>query len=670
MHDRYINEVFGKGGLLSQCLPNYELRQGQVDLANAFDKAIKEQHHILAEGPTGVGKSFGYLVPAIYHVALGLSGRYKRAVVVTANIALQEQLVKKDLPTLKEILPWNFSFGLLKGRNNYLCLRAFNKLVSSNLHKADLDLQRVVEWERETRTGDKSEITFHTRWWPEVSSSHEHCLGNSCASHETCWASLASTRAKRCDIVVLNYHVRMIADGLATPLHDIMICDEGHDIPDIARNVLGWTITQYTFRYISGWLKKHDAKLAEALDNEAQLLFELVKKILDSNLDSNKNNSKKYVKPIKRITQEVWFDAKALMSLLSQTILKAAPVVEEFQESKIKSERRKAKKAANAFKAAKQCIDRLQHALELDPSWVFWLEDKGKGRRAIEARPIEVNGILPMLLFDKANSVGVISATMTVGHSFDFIRHEIGVPNSADTIIASSPFNLKQQGIIAIPKGIPEPPSGPKADRVPFQEGLVKCAETLIKLCGGRTLLLFTSWVNLNYVHESLLDMNLGVRILKQGDMESKVELLEEFKNDEHSVLLGVASFWQGIDVPGNALVGLMIDKIPFQVPDHPVEQARQELLKGARRSYFFEVSVPRAAILLRQGLGRLIRTTKDVGVIILADRRIETKRFSYGGTIARSLPDFSWSPGPRALRSFLQSHSVQPLSQEGFSGP
>lgn len=650
----YIDDIFERGGAFDEKLPNYEVRPGQIELARAFDRAIEAKRPLMAEGPTGVGKSFAYLVPAIYRSAVEKTGR---AIVVTANIALQEQLVKKDLPFLKTVLPWPFTFGLAKGRNNYLCLHKRQEIAEKlafdddglptgggGLKSADelYELRDNWRWTFETDSGDKSDCPAGVSniWW-RLSSSQDDCLGNGCPHGKVCWANLARRRAMGSDVVVMNYHLRFVGEGAMTPEHAVMICDEAHETANIARDFLGWTLTVNQVNRIAHWLSRNtnNAALAGRLRDVAARFFMDIAEMMDRQL-------------IHRLYDPDWADVTELVECLSRAdkiAMEEAEIIkadmrEAYGEEELKRLKTQKARAERIADNALTLAGRFDTATKLSKEdWVFWTtHDPKRKRYTVEARPVEVADIISDMFFPNAShSIMLISATMTSGGSFKYVRDQLGVPEEAGEIVAPSPFDLKEQGLLLVPTEMSPPPKyGDKQGELAFQNDICYYSEELIQMCGGRCLLLFSSWKNLNYVHNYLSksDSCRELTLLKQGE-RPRMKLVAEFKEDETSVLMGVASFWTGVDIPGRSLTGLLIDKIPFGSPSDPVNKAVDELLKSRGRNVFMERAVPEATIKLRQGAGRLIRTRSDIGIVVITDTRLLTT--GYGDGIVASLPEF-----------------------------
>lgn len=641
-----IDDILGEGGVLAGELPGYEVRPGQVELARAIDSSIDDGRFLVAEGPTGIGKSFAYLVPSIVKLC---NKTISKVIVATANIALQEQLMEKDLPELERMLigraNYGFTYGLLKGRNNYLCRLKLQEYRGGQqtLDRDELRMDKeLLAWAQRTRTGDKSELSFETRRWPMLSASGGECLGRKCPNSRTCFANIARREAIKQDIVVCNYHVLLKA-RLMIPEHDVLICDEAHDLEDVARSALGWKISQWTFRNIADWVRPHQGEqgnLSSRIKTAASVLFEDVQEAL-----GKWDNF--------RLQEADWANgADALIELLKRVSSAAARVANnaknEVEEGRAEAMNTLVTDTINQLHAAK--------TLEND-KWVFWLsrEKGGRGRKDrffIQGAPILVDKILPEVLYQIPTAV-FISATMTSGNSFEYVREQLGIPENAGELIAPSPFDLKKQGILIVPRDMPLPDTSSVVAAEEFYDAVADYAIELIQMCGGRSLLLFTSWRSLNHVYNRLKNVDFPFPIYKQGDAP-RTKLLEKFKLEVQSVLLGVASFWQGVDVPGESLTGLMIDKIPFPVPTDPIQAAIGDYIQQQGGSSFFDRSVPHATIALSQGIGRLIRTKKDKGVAMILDKRLITKE--YGGSIIRALPRFRKVKKFESAEGFLNS--------------
>ncbi|MBI3184688.1 MAG: helicase [Myxococcales bacterium] len=615
----YLEDVFGEGGAFARAFPGYERREPQVRLAMAVDAAIANGGHLLAEGPCGTGKAFAYSVPAAYHARH--SGR--RVVIATANIALQEQLVVKDLPALQRALPWPFTFALLKGRNNYACWDRYYEAQAraelGELFGEEEACRRIVEWIKETKTGDVSELDFvpAPAVWSRFSIGAEDCKGQDCSSYGDCFSVRARRLAAEADIVVCNYHLlfahlqvkSLTGQDIVLPEHDVLICDEGHRMAEVARDFLGYQVSFHVVRRVASALGDlRQKELAGKLREAGEAFFRRL---------ADHARSPAYRVRLRRPGE---VDAGPLPALLgsAESLLEAAALAAEDDPDRRATLRR-------AARQARQGRERIGDALELeDGNAVCFIELDDRGHARLCSKPIDVSGRLREELFGATRTVVVTSATLSTDSNFEFVRRELGLPEDADEVIVESPFDFPSQALLAIPEGLPEPndPGFPKAAG--------EVIHSVVEALDGRTLGLFTSYRVLNAVAQYIAGN--GRRVLKQGDMPRN-RLVEAFKAQPGTVLLGTESFWTGIDVPGDALQAVVIDRLPFPTPDDPLMDAICE--RNPR--WFADVSVPRAIIALKQGFGRLIRSRADRGAVVILDRRLADK--SYGRRFLRSLP-------------------------------
>jgi ATP-dependent DNA helicase DinG len=634
----YLEQAFGRGGWLAAHLTGYEPRTGQLTLARAIDAAMTERGHLLGEGPCGVGKVFAYGVPAVYHA----TQRGKRVVIATANIALEEQLVKRDLPLLQRVLPWPFSFALLKGRNNFLCLDRHEESVARGelLRRAgdehDRQVRAIDAWAGRTTTGDVSELPFvpKPQLWSKFAVGADECKGKDCPQHRQCFSERAKAAAHKAHITVTNYHLlfahlalrRQAGVDLVLPPFDLLILDEGHEAAEIAREFFGFSVSERTLQLLAGYAEKKfgQPKLARALREHARAFFERVVAVA---------HSPDYRR---RLRAAGFADSSDLGSDLTAL---AGHAGARANDGRLDKEARKT--ASNVHRLAHAVRDHLDEALALrDPNKVYWIEHGADERARLRAKTIDVSALLREEVFGHTPTV-VVSATLTTAGGFDFIRRELGAPESAKELIVPSPFDFARQALIVLPDGLPDPRDA----------GFIGAAgaafEEVVEQCGGRTLGLFTSYKNLNAIYARITAC--GYRVLRQGD-QPRTELARLFREDVTSVLLGTDSFWTGIDVPGEALTGLVLDKLPFPNPVEPVVDA----LCARDKDAFFNFMIPQAILKFRQGIGRLIRSQSDVGVIVVLDPRIRTK--PYGKLFMRSLPPaMRWTKRLDIIDGFLR---------------
>ena len=632
--DDYLHNVFGPGGLLARRFEGYMPRPGQIELAQAVDVALEDGEHLMAEAPTGTGKSIGYGVPASYHAAR----KGRRVVIATANIALQEQLVGKDLPLLAGLLPWRFEFALLKGKNNYLCHdRLYQEEAEGTLDLLDDPgdgpmLDELLQWARCTEKGDVSELPFAPpyRLWRRFSTTSDECKGSDCRFRDECCSLRARAVAQEAQVVVCNYHIlfahlqvrEATGQDLVLPPFDVAILDEAHKAADIARDFFGFQVTAGAVRWATRLLKKTgEARFQQAIAQEAERFFDRLARY---------RSCPTYRRRLRVPDSVPWSRHHDHLDEAASAYVEAAAGAGD------KDQR------AELQRAAARCetlADHLRQAMTLaDPGAVAFIEDNARGQAVLRSKPIEVAERLRQTLFDQAHSVVLTSATLTTGGSFDHIVREVGVPQPR-LLSVESPFDLRRQALLVVPADMPEP------NDPAFPAAVASTVAEVLELAEGRTLGLFTSYRNLNATYERV--RGNGHRVLRQGDMP-RTALVEEFRRDVRSVLLGTESFWAGVDVPGEALSCVIIDRLPFPSPDDPVLDAISE----RDRQWFRSYSLPRAVIAFKQGFGRLIRTTSDRGVVVVLDRRLVTK--SYGRMFTGSLPPMLKSQRLDNIQRFL----------------
>ncbi|ACY13435.1 ATP-dependent DNA helicase [Haliangium ochraceum] len=642
----YIDTVFGPDGLLADRFPAYAPRPGQISLARAVDAAIADGEHLLAEAPTGTGKSLAYAVPASYHAAHnGL-----RVVLATSSINLQEQLAAKDLPFLEGILPWPVRFALLKGKRNYLCLSRLQEAKKDGFVfdiSSDIEMKRSIhDWASETKTGDKSELSFEPpdRIWENYSTSAEECKGRDCRYYSECFATKARAEAEKADIIVSNYHLLCVhlqlreatGQDLVLPKFDVAVCDEGHKLADIARDFFGFRVTPGSLRWLAKRIQDKDhASLALALDVESRDFFEAL---------HGYQRSDAYKCRLRQIEPVPYLNLHGLLreiaDFFGQTRNSAPdPGMDGFdaetQAARIDDLAEAQRTAARAALLA----DNLSAAMELaNKDFVYYLEELPKGGVALCGKPIEVNEQLRTTFFDQTQSTIVTSATLTAGDSFDYVRKDLGVPSPRELVV-DSPFDFRKQVLFIVPDCVIDP-RGPG-----FPTCVAWTVEQAVRLAGGRTLGLFTSYRNLDTAYARIADC--GYRVLRQGD-KPRTQLVDEFRRDVKSVLLGTESFWAGVDVQGEALSCVVIDRLPFPPPNDPVIDA----LKERGGNSFLSASLPRAIIAFKQGFGRLIRASDDRGVVVVLDERLYTT--FYGRAFLRSLPAMRKSRTLEDVQTFL----------------
>lgn len=582
------------------------------------------------------GKSMAYGVVASRYAV----EQNKRVVIATANIALQEQLVGKDLPTLAELLPWQFKFAQLKGRSNYLCRdrsehssrRGFLRVLNRSEQE---QIDYILDWAQHTSTGDVSELPLvpDPGVWSRLSVGADECKGDGCDYRDDCFAERSRAAAQGAHILVTNHHLLLAhlavrrhtgADQVLPPF-DAVILDEAHEAASIAREFFGFVVSEFTFVRLAAAAEDLGLpELARELPTLAARQFAALAEYARAHPDE-----RRLTEPA--VAPDAW--------LLEWTRMLERVATKRADESSLpKKERALARSIA---RRAATAAAHLQEALELgDTNKVYWIELNDKGRAKLCAKPIEVGQLLRTELFDRCPSVSLVSATLTTSGTFEFVRREVGVPDEAVEVVAETPFDFMSQALFIVPRGMPA------YDHPEFVDAVAAAMERVVRACDGRTLGLFTSYRSLNAVYERLRGTTEH-RLLRQGDMP-RGELTRIFKEDVGSVLLGTNSFWTGIDVPGEALRAVVIDKLPFQRLDDPVTAA----IRARDREWFRRYYLPQAIIAFRQGAGRLIRSKEDFGVIVLLDKRVETT--NYGPQFLASLPEMETSDHLESIAGFL----------------
>lgn len=644
----YIDATFDAKGPLARHLEGYQPRAGQVAMAHAVERSLRERRDLLVEAPTGIGKSIAYGVPAAYWGSQSNKDDdtpRERVLIVTANIALQEQLVTKDLPFLADVLPVDFSFALCKGKSNYLCTEAYEEAKSEGSliqlgHQEDPKLQALLDWAAETASGDKSELPFEPPYamWSLVSTTADDCDGSLCSHYEegSCFWKAAKLAAVDADILVCNYHLlyaHLMVQRATGGEHGVLphfiyiIMDEAHRAADIAREAFGVRFTAASVgRLGSHLLSLGQGRMRQRLVDEADGFFKALYAHHES-LDYKVRLRTPYVVH----TDSLFAVLHEVHSVYDMAAASITVVTKE--DAKRRSRLKTLRDRCRTVEAGIGDLMAL-----CDENLVSYIEGT-KGTAALRGKPIVVADILHDLIFSKKTCV-LTSATMTSAGSFDFVMQESGVDAGADTLTVESPFNYMEQCQLVVHSSMPEPndPGYPVA--------VADSVAEIIKLADGRVLGLFTSYRNLNAAYARVQD--IGYRVLRQGDMP-RTKLVMEFRKDVRSVLLGTESFWSGVDIPGEALSCVVIDRLPFPSPGDPVVDV---LSARDKWGTFHGYSIPRAIIAFRQGCGRLIRRTTDRGVIVVLDRRLTSK--PYGTKFRNSLPFMVTTMSLDAVGHFL----------------
>jgi ATP-dependent DNA helicase DinG len=628
-----LHEFFAPGGILASSSLPYEYRPGQLEMAKAVEKAFNERRHLIVEAGTGTGKTLAYLLPALR------TGR--RVIISTGTKALQDQLYFRDIPFLESLLG-PLAVCYMKGRANYLCRYKLTALRSqpilSGLEEID-QYRQIAAWEAETETGDRSELNElpeSSALWHKLDARTEACLGSTCPDYSRCFITEMRRRAQESDIIIVNHHlffadlsVRQEAAGAPDagilPEAAMVVFDEAHELEEIASNYFGLSVSNIRFEELA---RDTDAvlrgkeggdklpALTQQLRDRARLFF--------SELPMSGDGRQPFE------GREEYLETNGDLYLSVRATLRR--MEDEIAEMKGVDE------APGIRKRVARLRTELEFLLESTAhNMVYWMERRAAGglrqqgrTTFLQATPIDVSELLGEQVFEVIPSVVLASATLTVGGGFQHIRKRIGLEDAREMVVPSH-FDYAKQAMLYLPPSMPDP-------REPdFPAAAAEVIRRVLEISKGRAFCLFTSYSQMRDLYERLMPV-LDYPILLHGTAPRKA-LLEEFRSTPGAVLFGTSSFWQGVDVQGESLSCVIIDKLPFAVPSDPVVQARMKAIEESGGKPFFDYQVPAAVLTLKQGFGRLIRSLEDRGLLVLLDPRI--KRKQYGKTFLDSLPPY-----------------------------
>jgi ATP-dependent DNA helicase DinG len=641
-------KMFGETGTIALAMQTaYERRPQQSEMAAAVEKALENRTHLIVEAGTGVGKSLAYLVPLV----LRAREENQRAVVATYTKALQQQLVDKDLPFLRSVLG-DFRYALCVGGENYLCLRRFDHLRIGNLYEQNEiePLNRLFAWSTMTRTGLRSELDIEPSpgLWGKACRQADLCFGRDCSFYKDCFYLKAKAIEQQAHILVANHHLffaDMATGGNVLPLHKVVVFDEAHQIENVATDYLGVEVTNFSVRYLLDTLLSRRTRrgLLTRLtiqDPDTQIVHGMVDglRVIADNFFLNLQPLllKEPALRIRRKNIVPDLLSGPLMELRDALLQLRAGSQEE--ELEIKALANRAQSFATAVRV------NLEQSAD---GFVYWAERENQRYRLV-ASPIDVAETLREHLFGKTDTVVLTSATLSAAGAFTYIKKRLGLDTPMELIL-DSPFDFENQALLYVASGLDD------QQACGYQEKFDAELCAVLSVTQGKTLVLFTSYGQLKKSAETLRREMPGLGFLCQGEMPP-YRLIEQFKGQPAAVLMGTASFWQGIDIPGDALQCVVIAKLPFAVPDEPIVEARMERLKNP----FFEYQVPQAVLLFRQGFGRLIRTKTDRGAVVVLDSRIKTK--GYGKWFLRSVPKCRITDEREELRKFFEELRVNQL--------
>jgi ATP-dependent DNA helicase DinG len=631
-----LNQFFGPGGVLSQTHPAYEFRRGQLQMAQAVERALEERRHLIVEAGTGTGKTLAYLMPVIR------SG--KRVIISTGTKNLQEQLFHKDVPFLEQALypegNRKISVCYMKGRNNYLCRKKLYDLTGQPVLNGLDEIEQyraIAAWEENTASGDRSELASlpeASALWHKLDARADTCLGQKCSAWDKCFVTEMHRRGMESDIIIVNHHlffadlaIKQQADGAPDagilPEAGAVIFDEAHELEDVAGNYFGISVSaarlEELCRDIEASLQRNrmytsgPSGAIKSLRDRSGFFFSLLPEgegrfSFENRREFLEENGEEFL-GLQRALTHIGAELENLPS--------------------------KPEEVYAFSRRAQELQVQIGFAMESeDRNTVFWIERRRTGREklnvSLQATPIDVGSVLRECLWSKLDTVVLTSATLAVGGGFDYIRQRLGIEHAKDLVLPSH-FDYPNQAILYVPPDLPDP-------RTP--QFSVKAADRirkLLEITRGRAFVLFTSYAQMRDIYQRLLG-EVEFPMLLQGDAP-KSALLEEFRLTPNCVLFATSSFWQGVDVQGEQLSCVIIDRLPFAVPSDPVVAARVKAVDADGGNAFFEYQVPAAVITLKQGFGRLIRSLHDRGLLVLLDNRILKKQ--YGRVFVESLPNY-----------------------------
>jgi len=644
-----LYQFFAPGGVLSRTHPAYEFRRGQLQMAQAVEEALEQRRHLIIEAGTGTGKTLAYLVPVIR------SG--KRVIISTGTKNLQEQLFNKDIPFLEQALYPNGEGKLnvcyMKGRNNYLCRKKLYDLtdqpVLSGLEEIE-HYRAIAAWEKATHTGDRAELASlpeASALWHKLDARSDTCLGQKCSSWENCFITEMHRRAMESDIIIVNHHLffadlaikqqaEYAPDAGILPEVGAVIFDEAHELEDVAGSYFGVTVSNARFEELcrdveislqrNHMLSATISGATKSLRERSMFFFALMPQ----------GDGRFAFENRREFMEENGDEFLSLQNALTRL------------RADLENMPSKPEEVFNFSRRAQELQVQLGFLMESeDPNTVFWIERRRGGREKsnvfLQATPIDVAPILKTTVFEKLDCAVLTSATLAVGGGFEYMKRRLGLEHTREVVLPSH-FDYQSQAILYVPPDLPDP-------RTPqFASKAADRIRRMLEITRGRAFVLFTSYAQMNEIYQRLLG-ELEYPMLLQGDAP-KSALLEEFRLTPNAVLFATSSFWQGVDVQGEQLSCVIIDRLPFAVPSDPVVAARVKSIDAEGGNAFFQYQVPAAVITLKQGFGRLIRSLHDRGLLALLDNRILKKQ--YGKVFVESLPNYRRTTDIKQVEQFF----------------
>ncbi len=634
-----MRDIFGPGGLLDRCMiGGYEHRPAQLQMAEAVHDAFANHHHAIVEAGTGTGKTLAYLLPAI------CSGR--RVVISTATKSLQEQLYQKDVPFLQRHFAQDLKVAVMKGRNNFLCRTKLHSMADQPMLRGmeEVDAFRQIrDWAKLTETGDRSELTFlpdDSELWSRIDARRDTCTGQKCPEYNQCFVTAMHQRAKDADLIIVNHHL-FFADlalkhddfGSILPEYSAVVFDEAHEMEDVASDYFGQQISNFRFE-----------ELARDADHTMRLTHQATPSLL-RRTQRIREKSRNFFDCFPPRDGRFAFSRHEREAFVEQhreaydALLNALKAMETEFAALTQKPEELLRIARRSFEIRQEFSSLLESN---EKNCVYWYERRNKGV-FLAATPIDVSQILREKLFEAFDTIILTSATLTVGNRFEYIRNRLGLDHSKENALPPE-FDYPNQALLYLPQRMPDVRDPGFAAQA--TEEIVK----LLELSQGRAFCLFTSYAQMNDLFERVKN-RLEFPLFLQGTAPRSA-LLERFKNTPNAVLFATSSFWQGVDVPGDQLSCVIVDRLPFAVPSDPIVAARVRALQEDGHNPFSEFQVPQAVLSLKQGFGRLIRSKTDRGVLALLDTRIS--RMPYGRIFLGSLPPYRTTQDLAEVGKFL----------------
>jgi ATP-dependent DNA helicase DinG len=634
-----LDQILGLQGSLAGAIAGFEFRPSQLQLAKLVQKALQQESKAVIEAGTGTGKTMGYLVPIVLSE--------KKTVISTGTKNLQEQILLKDIPILSKALGRPIHAVMMKGRKNYLCRYRFDQhfLQPFLLRKEFDDLRATLQnWAERSEFGDRAELNWlkdDDPLWDSVSSTSDQCLGTDCMFYEDCFLNRLRQTAAQAQIVIVNHHlffadlmVKKQGFGEIIPRFQAVVFDEAHAIEDIATTYFGKSLSTNQLIDLVSDIEKEIADLPNQEKKRVRRHLDWIKAGAEHLWDLLKQGDEK-----SRLAEE---SLEGLEKGACLEIRKGLDFIRD--KSGFTDEDSPALRSfANRAHELRQSLDKILNSSDSD--WLRWYERRKK-TVVLHASPLDISQSMKDLLYEKAGTLVFTSATLSTHGHFEYFRSRMGLPEDVLQGVLPSHFDFESNALFYVPKDLP-PPTDPL-----FAAKVSQRILEILEITAGRGLVLFTSHNNLNVVHR-LLQGRIPYTLFKQGEAPKSV-LLEKFRGDTHSVLLATGSFWQGVDVPGEALSCLIVDKLPFDSPGDPLVAARIDRIRSQDGNPFMDYQLPAAIIALKQGLGRLIRNSTDRGVLSVLDVRMITSR--YGRLFFESLPRMPLIHDLQPIRRFFES--------------